>query len=108
MEKQEIEKIKNYLNQMIKEGKIKDWHYGKYNYWNDVRFLDFDNGHIALCFQKLVKGDLCMTQIENLNTFEAAKKYIDLAIDNQELICDCAICDLSELKEYIKAYSKNV
>ena len=56
--------INKHLNTLKEEGKIKDWYFNKYQYWQGIPYIELNNGRkIPLAKTYLYLGSLGVTTI---------------------------------------------
>lgn len=78
-------KIVNYLKDLEKEGKIKEFYYDNYNYWQGVPFVKLNNGkEVALVKTFYYSRSLCIKTIFDYKNISYVKEKINDIIEGGE------------------------
>lgn len=79
------EKINKYLDELVKNGEIKDWYLDKFNYWDGVSYIELNNGKkVALAKTYLYLGSLGISTPYSLKNLRYAKEKIRNAIKEEQ------------------------
>lgn len=58
------EEVRKYLEELVKEGVIKEYYLDKFNYWNGVPFIKLNNGNkVALAKTQYIRRSLVIKTI---------------------------------------------
>lgn len=77
-------KIDNYLENLVKEGKIKEFYLDKFNYWDFVPFIKLNNNKtIVLAKTFYFINNLCIKTIWDYKNITYAKRKIEKTIKNE-------------------------
>ena len=78
-----VYKICNYLEELKEEGKIKDYGWGRFQYWDGVMCITLNNEEdVFLAKTYFYIGSLGISTIKDLKNFSYIKQKINETIEN--------------------------
>lgn len=76
-------RINKYLDELVKEGVIKEWYLDKFNYWDGVPFIELNNGKkLALAKTDYIMRSLVIKTIYDYKNMTYVKEKIENVINN--------------------------
>lgn len=98
------ETIKELLNKMVKEGKIQDWGFSKYSYWDNVIYIIINDEKIFLCEEIRSLSKFYLKTICDYTNEISVINCINYVIDNKQLLKNYYIYTLRDLKTVKESY----
>lgn len=65
-----MEILKNELNKMVEAGKIKDWGFGNYEFWQNVVYVEKNNGKKVFLAKSEINRRLRSRQLKVVNDYK--------------------------------------
>lgn len=97
------EKLIEILKKLKKEGKIKDYGFEEYLYWNNIPVIYFNNGgYIYLAKTHSESGTTNVWTLEDLKTERVLKEKINYILSKEDFILENCVSDLTKLELYKK------
>lgn len=92
-----MDNVDNILKEYKEKGLIKDYGFGKFDYWNNIPFIILNNEEkIFLVKESLYFSNLTITTIYDYNIDYIKNKYLKKILDNQNVL----------KKYYIRSYGE--
>lgn len=90
-------RIFNYLKQLKEEGKIKDYGFETFQYWDNIPYIELEKANclMFLCETYNANGAL---SIKTIDKFKDYKRVINRIIDNQKILEEYYINNYGILK----------
>ncbi len=97
--------ILNYIKQLKEEGKIKDYGFDTYSYWDCIPYIETEKGlmRIFLAKRYIYYGSAC---IKTIYDYKDWKKVINTILDNQKILEEQYIYDYDSLLWVIREVVK--
>lgn len=98
MKKETVNKI---LDKMVETNKIKGYGAEKFEYWNNVPYVELENNEIVFLAETFYHMNaLCIKTIYDYSSKQSIINCIDYIVRNSDLLKQYTICSLQELKNF--------